>query len=202
MVILRKRSVALASTRPRNSALYRSTAAANTACAGADFPQVNSNIFSAKTDQTLYAPSVLITRDIDATAPDGSELRVPLKVGFIGFTPPQILSWDKASLDGKLTTKGVQEVAAPLIEDLRSRGADLVIAIVHGGGPQATDLQKRLGLPTTQVAGRRVTDAATLDVMKMVVAGKLNVDLCARLVAAVAGGRHGTAVGWNGRPYN
>ena len=38
--------------------------------------------------------------------------------------------------------------------------------------------------PTTQVAGRRVTDAATLDVMKMVVAGKLNVDLCATLLAA------------------
>jgi acetylglutamate kinase len=34
------------------------------------------------------------------------------------------------------------------------------------------------------VAGRRVTDAATLDVMKMVVAGKLNVDLCASLLAA------------------
>lgn len=58
------------------------------------------------------------------------------------------------------------------------------IAVVHGGGPQATDLQQRLGLPTQQVAGRRVTDAATLDVMKMVVAGKLNVDLCAILAAA------------------
>jgi acetylglutamate kinase len=58
------------------------------------------------------------------------------------------------------------------------------IAIVHGGGPQATDLSKRLGLPTKQVAGRRVTDAATLDVMKMIVAGKLNVDLCATLIAA------------------
>ena len=42
------------------------------------------------------------------------------------------------------------------------------VAIVHGGGPQATELQKRLGLTTKQVAGRRVTDAATLDVMKMV----------------------------------
>lgn len=58
------------------------------------------------------------------------------------------------------------------------------VAIVHGGGPQATALQKQLGLETKQIAGRRVTDAATLDVMKMAVAGKLNVDLCARLVAA------------------
>jgi len=75
--------------------------------------------------------------------------------------------------------------AAVLAADLRvlvERGAR--IAIVHGGGPQATELQKRLGLTTTQIAGRRVTDAATLDVMKMVLAGKLNVDLCATLLAA------------------
>lgn len=75
--------------------------------------------------------------------------------------------------------------AATLAADLRvlvDGGAR--IAIVHGGGPQATELQKRLGLVPTQVAGRRVTDAATLDVMKMILAGKLNVDLCATLLAA------------------
>ena len=75
--------------------------------------------------------------------------------------------------------------AAVLARDLRvlvDGGAR--IAIVHGGGPQATELQNRLGLTTTQIAGRRVTDAATLDVMKMVLAGKLNVDLCAALLAA------------------
>jgi acetylglutamate kinase len=75
--------------------------------------------------------------------------------------------------------------AASLAADLRvlvEGGAR--VAIVHGGGPQATELQRRLGLQTQQVAGRRVTDAATLDVMKMAVAGKLNVDLCATLVAA------------------
>ena len=74
--------------------------------------------------------------------------------------------------------------AALLGKDLRELSADHRIAIVHGGGPQATELQKKLGLTTTQIAGRRVTDAATLDVMKMVIAGKLNVDLCAALLAA------------------
>ena len=75
--------------------------------------------------------------------------------------------------------------AAVLARDLRvlvDGGAR--VALVHGGGPQASDLQKRLGLTPTQIAGRRVTDAATLDVMKMVLAGKLNVDLCAALLAA------------------
>lgn len=61
------------------------------------------------------------------------------------------------------------------------------VVLVHGGGPQATALQERLGLETKKVAGRRVTDEATLDVMKMVVGGKLNVDLCAALLRA--GGR-------------
>ncbi len=57
------------------------------------------------------------------------------------------------------------------------------VAVVHGGGPQATALQKTLGIETRIVAGRRYTDPATLEVMKYVVAGQLNVDLCARLLA-------------------
>jgi acetylglutamate kinase len=54
---------------------------------------------------------------------------------------------------------------------------------VLGGGPQASALQKRLGLEPRLVAGQRQTDAATLEVMKYVVAGQLNVDLCGRLLA-------------------
>ena len=48
------------------------------------------------------------------------------------------------------------------------------VAIVHGGGAQATALQKTLGLETRMVAGRRYTDEKTLEVMKYVVAGQLN----------------------------
>ncbi len=65
--------------------------------------------------------------------------------------------------------------------------------VVHGGGAQVTALSKRLGLETQMVGGRRVTDAPTLDVLKMVVAGRLNVDLCAALGRAglPAVGLHG-----------
>jgi len=62
-------------------------------------------------------------------------------------------------------------------------GGDRVV-IVHGGGPQATALSRRLGIEPRIVGGRRVTDEPTLGVMKMVVAGELNVDLCAALRAA------------------
>jgi acetylglutamate kinase len=63
------------------------------------------------------------------------------------------------------------------------RAGDRVI-LVHGGGPQATDLQKRLGQTPRIVAGRRITDADALEVVKMAVAGGVNVDACAALLAA------------------
>jgi acetylglutamate kinase len=85
-------------------------------------------------------------------------------------------------IGGEVIDSGEAAVLAGDVRVLVDGGAR--IAIVHGGGPQATDLQKRLGIPTIQIAGRRVTDPATLDVMKMVLAGKLNVDLCATLLAA------------------
>ena len=55
------------------------------------------------------------------------------------------------------------------------------LAVVHGGGAQVTALAGRLGIETRLVGGRRITDAAALEVLEMVVAGKLNVELCAAL---------------------
>jgi acetylglutamate kinase len=55
------------------------------------------------------------------------------------------------------------------------------IVVVHGGGPQATALSRRLGVEPRMVAGRRVTDDAALDVAKMVYAGQINVNLLAAL---------------------
>lgn len=79
------------------------------------------------------------------------------------------------------------------IAEIRASGIPVVI--VHGGGPQATALQKTLGQTPTIVGGRRVTDEATLDVMKMTVGGRVNIDLCSALVAAGAKpiGLHGAS---------
>lgn len=57
------------------------------------------------------------------------------------------------------------------------------IVVVHGGGPQATALSRRLGVEPVLVAGRRVTDDAALDVAKMVYAGTLNTDVLSALRA-------------------
>jgi acetylglutamate kinase len=81
------------------------------------------------------------------------------------------------------------------VAEMRAGGVPVVM--VHGGGPQATALQKKLGQTPNIVAGRRITDEDTLEVMKMIIAGKVNVDLCAALGAAGARpvGLHGASAG-------
>lgn len=86
----------------------------------------------------------------------------------------------------------MRAIAADIAE---MRGAAVPVVVVHGGGPQATALQKELGQTPHIVGGRRVTDEGTLRVMKMAVAGQVNVDLCAALLAAGAKpvGLHGAS---------
>jgi acetylglutamate kinase len=75
-------------------------------------------------------------------------------------------------------------LAASFAEDvslLQSAGIHPVV--VHGGGPQVTQYSARLGIETTFVDGLRVTDAETLDVATMVLAGKLNTEVVATLVS-------------------
>ena len=55
------------------------------------------------------------------------------------------------------------------------------LVVVHGGGPQASALTRRMGQEPGMVGGRRVTDDAALEVTKMVYAGLLNTDLIAAL---------------------
>jgi acetylglutamate kinase len=55
--------------------------------------------------------------------------------------------------------------------------------VVHGGGPQVTEVSRRLGLETSFVDGVRVTDEPTLDVATMVLAGKLNTEIVGLLVS-------------------
>ncbi|GHT21235.1 acetylglutamate kinase [Bacteroidia bacterium] len=55
--------------------------------------------------------------------------------------------------------------------------------LVHGGGRSATTLAEKLGVKTQMVSGRRITDAATLDIAVMVYAGLVNKTLVAQLQA-------------------
>jgi acetylglutamate kinase len=65
--------------------------------------------------------------------------------------------------------------------------------VVHGGGPDITAYMERLDMPVEFIGGLRVSDAATVEIAKMVLVGKLNTDIVLRI------GRHGQpAVGLSG----
>lgn len=69
---------------------------------------------------------------------------------------------------------------AGVLADVRTlTGEGWRFLLLHGGGPQATALQERLGMTPNKVGGRRVTDAPTLEVMKQVLAGQVSVDVVA-----------------------
>ena len=105
------------------------------ALAGAKFPYVSANVHvddgSGKLDQQVHAftPYVILDRDLA----DTSGQRHRIKVGVIGFVPPQILVWDQQNLQGKLTVRDIQETARRLVPQMRAEGAQLVVAIPHSG---------------------------------------------------------------------
>ncbi len=55
------------------------------------------------------------------------------------------------------------------------------VAVVHGGGPEITDMMDRLGMESRFVDGLRYTDEATMDVVQQVLCGKVNKDMVARI---------------------
>jgi acetylglutamate kinase len=83
-------------------------------------------------------------------------------------------------LSGKVTEQ--QENLTSLAEELALlHQVGIRICVVHGGGKQLSELAKRLGVEQTIIEGRRVTDDATLEMAKMIFAGKINTDILAAL---------------------
>ena len=107
--------------------------AAQPKCTGPAYPQVLANVVSATDSKPIFDPYVIVTRTFAATTPDGKTVQVPVKVGVIGFTPPLIMAWDKGNLDGNVTTTGLKETAQKYIPEMKSKGADIIVAVAHGG---------------------------------------------------------------------
>ena len=103
--------------------------------AGANFPYVNANVYVDDADKDsarakhAFTPYVLLDRQLK----DAQGNSHPIKVGVIGFVPPQIMQWDKAHLEGKVVTRDMVEVAQKYVPEMRAKGAQLVIAIPHSG---------------------------------------------------------------------
>ncbi len=102
---------------------------------GANFPYVLSNVFTvdgdddASNDQSYIQPYVILDRRVM----DDDGQWQDIKVGVLGFTPPQIMSWDKGHLEGHVTVRGIVETAEALVPEIREAGADVVVAIAHSG---------------------------------------------------------------------
>jgi acetylglutamate kinase len=69
--------------------------------------------------------------------------------------------------------------------------------VVHGGGPQIQAMLEKLGIKSQFAAGLRITDAATVEIVEMVLAGSINKNLVGHINAA--GGR---AIGLSGKDGN
>jgi acetylglutamate kinase len=69
--------------------------------------------------------------------------------------------------------------------------------VVHGGGPQIQTMLNRLGIKSSFAAGLRVTDAATMEVVEMVLAGSIN-----KQIVSFINGAGGKAIGLSGKDGN
>ncbi|HZB62310.1 MAG TPA: bifunctional 2',3'-cyclic-nucleotide 2'-phosphodiesterase/3'-nucleotidase [Microvirga sp.] len=94
----------------------------------AKFPLVCANVVKAN-GETLMKPWLVLDREfVDETG-----AKQPLKVGVIGFVPPQIVQWDKAHLDGRATTTDIVDAANKHVPELKKAGAQIVVALCHSG---------------------------------------------------------------------
>jgi 2',3'-cyclic-nucleotide 2'-phosphodiesterase/3'-nucleotidase len=123
---------------------------------GADFPVVLANVArelggSPTEDTLLFDPYVILDREIT----DGAGETHPIRIGLIGFVPPQIMVWDRRHLEGNVQTRDIVEAANAWIPQMREAGADIIIALSHSGigGAEAVDLMENASVPLAAVDG-------------------------------------------------
>ena len=102
--------------------------------AGANYPVVSANVVKEMgsdptKDTTLIDPYVLIDRMIT----DGAGNSHPIKIGLIGFVPPQIMNWDRRHLEGNVQTRDIVQTAQAYVPQMKEQGADIIIALSHSG---------------------------------------------------------------------
>ena len=97
--------------------------------AGANFPYVNANVYDAKTNKPYFKQYIIL----DKKVVDRDGKQHPIKIGYIGFVPPQIMQWDKLNLEGKVIVKDITETAKKLVPEMKKQGADIIVAIPHSG---------------------------------------------------------------------
>jgi len=102
-------------------------------CGAPNYPIVLSNVDGVASGKPIFKPYALIDKKFNGITPSGSTVAVSMKVGILGFVPPQIMQWDQKNLEGKVVVNGVVESANKYIPEMRSQGANLIVALSHGG---------------------------------------------------------------------
>lgn len=101
-----------------------------------NIPFINANVYAVDGDQddsnnpNYFTPYKIIDKTV--TESDGVTQHV-VKVGLIGLVTPQIMDWDKVHLEGKVITQGIAETAAKFIPEMKTAGADIIVAMAHTG---------------------------------------------------------------------
>ena len=95
----------------------------------AGMPIVNANVVDPKTGAYVYDPYKIISK----TFVDKTGRKTTVKIGVTGIVPPQILSWDKANLEGKIQVNDSVEAIQKVIPEMRKAGADITLVLSHSG---------------------------------------------------------------------
>ncbi len=124
--------------------------------AGADFPVVSANVTKTQgatptADETLIKPYVILDRMVK----DGDGAEHPIRIGVIGFVPPQIMNWDRRHLEGNVTARDIVTTAQAYVPQMKEEGADIIIALSHSGIGSAdhTDGMENASVPVAAIDG-------------------------------------------------
>jgi 2',3'-cyclic-nucleotide 2'-phosphodiesterase / 3'-nucleotidase len=124
--------------------------------AGAAFPVVSANVALEAAadptgDTTLVKPYVIL----DKVVTDGAGTEHTVRVGLIGFVPPQIMTWDRRHLEGNVTARDIVATAKAWVPRMKEEGAQIIIALSHSGIGSAdyTDGMENASIPLAEVDG-------------------------------------------------
>ncbi|PED38874.1 bifunctional 2',3'-cyclic-nucleotide 2'-phosphodiesterase/3'-nucleotidase [Bacillus cereus] len=101
-----------------------------------DFPVINSNVYiddhdgNDENDEHYFdKPYHILEKEVV----DEAGQKQIVKIGVMGFVPPQIMNWDKANLEGKVKAKDIVQTAKKLVPEMKAQGADIIVALAHSG---------------------------------------------------------------------